>query len=278
MCIHGHGNAKEEFKALNLDADKAGIDCISLCQDVKRWERMNEQSFQPFYDLANETFNALKQSKELLDEELQKYFKVRDEKLDAQAKAEGEEDDENMDTDTEGTEYKSEPESGQEEDEEAVRKNLQVAKIKSLPVIGDTIEFEVDFKGSDSKGKSIILLMQDHSDTVKCLDLLNNYLQKQKGVRKAARRTAWEEARKEKKYRAILSKEKSEQELEEGERDVYGDEQELEEGNDDEYVDEELDEDDEEFEEVPQHGTKRGREEFEDDLSVDFSQPIALRK
>ena len=264
MCIHGHGNAKEEFKALNLDADKAGIDCISLCQDVKRWERMNEQSFQPFYDLANETFNALKQSKELLDEELQKYFKMRDEKLDAQAKTEGEEDDENIDTDTEDTEYKSESESGQEEGEEDVRKNLQLAKIRSLPVIGDTIEFEVDFKGSDSNGKSIILLMQDHSDTVKCLDLLNSYLQKQKEVRKATRRAAWEEARKEKKYRAILSKEKSAQELEEG--------------DDDEYVDEEVEVEDEEFEEVLQHGTKRGREEFEDDLPVYSSQPIAHRK
>jgi hypothetical protein len=73
ICRHAHGNARAEFKALGTDdPDQPGFDCIDICRDVKMWEaeNLNEQTFQPFLDIANDAFNELKMSKDRLDEEL----------------------------------------------------------------------------------------------------------------------------------------------------------------------------------------------------------------
>jgi hypothetical protein len=201
---------------------------------------------------------------------------------------EGEDEEIEDDDDIEPTEWETDDDDSDEDKEDDPRK-LYVRKPKLFILTQCYPELEIVVKDGVMKGKSVIILLQEHDDTVKCLEWLNDYIKAAKNVRKEDEKAARLAAKIAKKhfppaYVGDFSEEEDgsaweSEEGEIGEDDGEVDEYEYEKDVEDE---EEYEEDDEEVEkevrEVLQPGTKRGREEFEDDFHPDFSKSFTIRK
>lgn len=296
ICRHANGNAKAEFKLLGVkDADDAGFRCIRLCMDVKKWKNLDEEGFQPFLDLANDAYNELRAnevSRKLVGDKLEEYdIKNKEKLIKAQAKLPSEDEDERMDIDdetegTEETEYETDDESDFEETDP---NKLYVGKPRMFSLTDKIPELEFAVMGRAVMGKSVILLLQEHDDTLKCFDSLTDYTKMVKKAKKEAEKVFRLAARNSEPYGVAPTGYFSEENESDSESEEVGGGDELEEGEVDEYEYEEDVEDEAEFEEggeeieeevqeVLQPARKRSREDFEDDFDSDFFQPIALRK